>query len=84
MLTKTDQARLDLAKYLGNTGRGINCRIDIQILTLEDIRKAAYELNLLTKNLIETIESNENDVVKVLSARHEFVKLKLKLKKNGG
>ena len=80
-LSKTAQKRVDLAKFLGRTGRGINCRIDLQILSVEDIKKAAFELDKLSKNLTKIAEfEGENDVLQVLSARHEFSKTKVQIK----
>ena len=77
----TDKKRQELANYLGRSGRGLNCRIDIQILTLEDIKRASYELGRLSKSL-QMIADNEdqNDVLQVLSARHEFTKTKVQIK----
>lgn len=80
-VSKTAQKRLDLAKFLGRSGRGVNCRIDIQILTLEDIKQAAFELDKLAKSLQNIAESpDQNDVLQVLSARHEFTKTKVQIK----
>ena len=81
VLSVTAQKRLELAKFLGRSGRGVNCRIDIQILTLEDIKQAAFELDKLSKNLSKIAQnSDQNDVLQVLSARHEFTKTKVHIK----
>ena len=81
VLSTTDKKRQELANYLGRSGRGVNCRIDIQILTLEDIRRAAYELDRLAKSLQKIAEAtDQNDVLSVLSARHEFTKTKVQVK----
>ena len=81
VLSATAQKRQELAKFLGRSGRGVNCRIDIQILTLEDIKQAAFELGSLAKNLLKITENLEqNDVLQVLSARHEFTKTKVQIK----
>jgi hypothetical protein len=80
-LSVTAQKRLELAKFLGRSGRGVNCRIDMQILTLEDIKRAAFELDRLAKNLQKIAENlDQNDVLQVLSARHEFTKTKVQVK----
>jgi hypothetical protein len=80
-VSTTDKKRQELANYLGRSGRGVNCRIDIQILTLEDIRRAAYELDRLAKSLQKIAEAtDQNDVLSVLSARHEFTKTKVQVK----
>ena len=80
-LSKTAQKRSELAMFLGRSGRGVNCRIDIQILTLEDIRRAAFELDRLAKSLQKIAENpDQNDVLQVLSARHEFTKTKIQIK----
>jgi hypothetical protein len=77
----TNKKRQELANFLGRSGRGVNCRIDIQILTLEDIRQAAFELGRLSKSLQKIVESDDqNDVLQVLSARHEFTKTKVQIK----
>lgn len=80
-LSATAQKRHELAKFLGRSGRGVNCRIDIQILTLEDIKRAAVELESLAKALQKIAENpDQNDVLQVLSARHEFTKTKVQVK----
>ena len=77
----TDKKRQELANFLGRSGRGVNCRIDIQILTLEDIKQAAFELGRLSRSLQRIAESDDqNDVLQVLSARHEFTKTKVQIK----
>jgi hypothetical protein len=79
--SKTALKRAELATFLGRSGRGVNCRIDMQILTLEDIKRAAFELNLLAQKLQKIAENTEqNDVLQVLSARHEFTKTKVAVK----
>lgn len=81
VLSSTAQKRQELAKFLGRSGRGVNCRIDVQILTLEDIKRAAYELDRLSKSLYKIADNTEqNDVLQVLSARHEFTKTKVQVK----
>lgn len=80
-LSTTAQKRQDLAKFLGRSGRGVNCRIDVQVLTTEDIKRAAYELDILAKSLFKIVEDEEqNDVLQVLSARHEFTKTKVQIR----
>ena len=80
-VSTTDKKRQELANYLGRSGRGVNCRIDMQILGLEDIRRAAYELDRLAKSLQKIAEAtDQNDVLSVLSARHEFTKTKVQVK----
>jgi len=81
VLSVTAQKRQELAKFLGRSGRGVNCRIDVQILTLEDIRRAAFELDRLAKSLSKIAENtDQNEVLQVLSARHEFTKTKVQIK----
>jgi hypothetical protein len=81
VLSITAQKRQELAKFLGRSGRGVNCRIDVQILTLEDIRRAAFELDRLAKSLSKIAENtDQNEVLQVLSARHEFTKTKVQIK----
>jgi hypothetical protein len=80
-MSQTAQKRAELALFLGRSGRGVNCRIDVQILTLEDIKRAAFELDLLVKNLQKiAANTDQNDVLQVLSARHEFTKTKVQIK----
>jgi len=79
--SKTALKRAELATFLGRSGRGINCRVDMQILTLEDIKRAAVELEMLAKALQKIAENaDQNDVLQVLSARHEFTKTKVQVK----
>jgi len=43
--------REKLAKYFNRVGRGLNCRLDIPVLTVEDVKWAATMLEDLTKEL---------------------------------
>lgn len=43
--------REKLAKYFNRIGRGLNCRLDIPVLTVEDVKWAATVLEDLAKEL---------------------------------
>jgi len=80
-LSATAQKRQELAVFLNRSGRGLQCRLDISILTVEDIKRAAFELDRLAKSLQKIVENpDQNDVLQVLSARHEFTKTKFQIK----
>ena len=63
--------RKHLAQLLGRTGRGINCRMDIPVMVLEDIRWAAKVFSDLAAELQELGFGTQihDEIYRILSAR---------------
>lgn len=63
--------RKQLAKYLNRVGRGVNCRLDVPVLVLEDIKWAATIFEKLAKELTEiAFEDDRPDIWRILAARY--------------
>lgn len=63
--------RKELAKYLNRVGRGVNCRMDVPILVINDIKWAAKVFSDLSKVLTELAwEDERSDIWRILAARH--------------
>lgn len=63
--------RKELAKYLNRVGRGVNCRMDVPILVVSDIKWAAKVFSDLSKTLTELgWEDDRSDIWRILAARH--------------
>jgi len=63
--------RKQLAQYLNRVGRGVNCRMDVPILTMEDIKWAATVFERLSKNLGElAFTDDRSEIWRILGARH--------------
>ena len=77
-----DLKRSDAAKYLNRMGRGLNCRMDIPVLSVEDIRWAACVFRDLGKELESIVEVKKSDIIRIVSARNamEGARFKLKLR----
>lgn len=77
--------RQELASYLNRLGRGINCRMDIPVLTIEDIKWAATVLGELSKDLADLAFNDERvEIYRILSARHTMENARLKLAHTNG
>lgn len=64
-------SRENLAKYLNRVGRGVNCRMDVPILTIEDIKWAATVFEKLTKELTHIgFVDDRSDIWRILQARY--------------
>ena len=64
-------ARKDIAKYFNRIGRGVNCRMDVPVLVISDIKWAAKVFNDLSKTLTDLgWEDDRSDIWRVLAARH--------------
>lgn len=65
--------RKQLAKYLNRVGRGVNCRMDVPILTIEDIKWAATVFERLSKDLSQlAFVDDRSDIWRILGARYEM------------
>lgn len=63
--------RQQLAMYFNRIGRGINCRMDVPILVMSDVRWAAKVFSELGKTLTQLgWEDERSDIYRILSARH--------------
>jgi hypothetical protein len=70
-----------LGDYLKRTGSPINCRLDLRITRLEELKKAAVLISELNKVLNHYAYETEGDeVLRVLMARKEIELIKNKLK----
>ena len=66
-------SRAQLASLFNRTGRGINCRLDIPLLTKEDLKWAAKTFFDLSKALNElAFVDARSDIWLVLAARSNF------------
>lgn len=62
--------RKQLARYLNRVGRGINCRMDIPVLTIDDIKWTAKIFHDLSKELSKiAFEDSRSDIWRILEAR---------------
>ena len=63
--------RKELAKYLNRVGRGVNCRLDVPILVMSDIKWAATVFERLSKELTElAFVDDRSEIWRILGARH--------------
>lgn len=63
--------RKELALYLNKLGRGVNCRLDVPVLTMEDIKWAATVFEKLAKDLGQlAFTDNRNEIYRILGARN--------------
>jgi len=63
--------RKQLAQYLNRVGRGVNCRMDVPILTIEDIKWAATVFEQLAKELTQlAFTDDRSDIWRILGARY--------------
>lgn len=74
--------RIDAAKYLNRMGRGLNCRFDIPVLCIEDVRWAAAVFRDLGKELESIVEIKKSDIIRIVSARNAMEGARYKLKLN--
>lgn len=63
--------RKQLAQYLNRVGRGVNCRMDVPVLTIEDIKWAATVFEQLAKTLSHhAFVDDRSDIWRILGARY--------------
>ena len=77
-----DLKRQDAAKYLNRMGRGLNCRMDIPVLSVEDIRWVACVFRDLGKELESIVQTKKSDIIRIVSARNAMEGARFKLKLN--
>lgn len=62
--------RKELARMLNGMGRGVNARLDVPLVVLNDVKWAATVLERLSKELTRlAFEDSRPDVYRVLAAR---------------
>jgi hypothetical protein len=62
--------RKELAKYLNRVGRGVNCRLDVPILVMSDVKWAATVFSELAKQLTElAFVDDRSEIWRILAAR---------------
>lgn len=75
-----DLDRKTVAKYFNRVGRGLNCRIDVPILVIDDVKWAAKIFGELSKQLTEIAwEDKRTDIWRVLEARYAMEAAKRQL-----
>ncbi len=62
--------RKELAKYLNRVGRGVNCRLDVPILVMSDVKWAATVFSELAKELGQlAFTDDRSEIWRILAAR---------------
>ena len=75
-----DLDRKTVAKYFNRVGRGLNCRLDVPILVIDDIKWAAKIFGELSKDLTKIAwEDDRTDIWRVLEARYAMEAAKREL-----
>lgn len=63
--------RKQLAQYLNRVGRGVNCRLDVPVLVIDDIKWAAKIFESLARELTKIgFEDDRDDIWRILAARY--------------
>ena len=72
--------RQELAKYLNRVGRGVNCRLDVPILVMSDLKWAAKVFSDLSKTLTDLgWEDERSEIWRILAARAAMENARSKL-----
>jgi hypothetical protein len=75
-----DLDRKTVAKYFNRVGRGLNCRLDVPILVMDDVKWAAKIFNELSKELTKIAwEDERTDIWRILEARYAMEAAKREL-----
>lgn len=75
-----DLERKTVAKYFNRVGRGLNCRMDVPILVMDDVKWAAKIFGDLSKQLTNIAwEDDRTDIWRVLEARYAMEAAKREL-----
>lgn len=75
-----DLERKTVAKYFNRVGRGLNCRIDVPILVMDDVKWAAKIFGELSKSLTQIAwEDDRTDIWRILEARYAMEAAKREL-----
>lgn len=72
--------RKQLATYLNRVGRGVNCRMDVPVLVISDIKWAAKVFSDLSKTLTALgFEDDRSEIWRILAARAAMEKARSEL-----
>lgn len=78
-----DQAevnRQQLAKYLNRVGRGVNCRLDVPVLVMDDVKWASKIFSELSAELSQIAFNDDRpEIWRVLAARYAMESAKREL-----
>jgi hypothetical protein len=75
--------RKQVAKYFNRIGRGVNCRMDVPVLVMSDVKWAAKVFSELSIELTNLgWEDERNDIWKIVAARTAFEKARYELSKS--
>ncbi len=75
-----DLDRKTVAKYFNRVGRGLNCRMDVPILVIDDVKWAAKIFAELSQQLTQIAwEDDRTDIWRVLEARYAMENAKREL-----
>jgi hypothetical protein len=67
---EADLSRKQLAKYFNRIGRGVNCRLDVPVLVMSDIKWAAKTFSDLSAQLTKLAwEDERSDIWRIMAAR---------------
>ena len=70
----------DMAKYLMRIGRGLSCRLDVPILSLEDLKWASTVFSDLSRRLRDLAHNdNRQEVIRVIAGRYAMESAKSEL-----
>lgn len=62
--------RKQIAHYFNRVGRGVNCRLDVPVLTVSDVKWAAKTFSDLSKELTRLAwEDERSEIWRILAAR---------------
>lgn len=76
----SDITRQELAKYLNRVGRGVNCRLDVPVLVMEDVKWASKIFSELSKELSDLAFNDARpEIWRVLGARYAMENAKREL-----
>lgn len=75
-----DLNRKQVAKYMNRLGRGLNCRLDVPVLVVNDVKWAAKIFGDLSKRLTEiAFDDSRSDIWRILDARYAMEDAKREL-----
>jgi hypothetical protein len=67
---EADLSRKQLAKYFNRIGRGVNCRLDVPVLVMSDIKWAAKTFSELSAQLTQLgWEDERSEIWRIMAAR---------------
>ena len=77
-----EATRGEMGAYLHAVGIGLNCRFDVPVLNINDVKWAAVHFADLAESLRHLAYTDERDeIVRVLASRYVMMQLRDKLRK---